>query len=88
MERTIYSAEHRYLVQLLHDARTNAGVTQVELAKLLHRPQSFVSKYESGQRRLDLVEIREICRVLGVGFVDLVEQWEQGITKPKRARRR
>jgi transcriptional regulator with XRE-family HTH domain len=88
MERTIYSAEHLYLVQLLREARADANVTQVDLAELLHRPQSFVSKYESGQRRLDLVELRSICEALGVGVIDLVSKWEQGISRPKRRRRR
>jgi len=51
---------------------------QVDLAQRLVRPQSFVSKYVAGERRLDLVELRSICGALGVSLADLVRGWEQG----------
>jgi len=62
-------------VQLLRQLREEAGLRQTELAGLLGRPQSFVSKYESGERRLDLVELRDICRALGADLVEVVRQW-------------
>jgi transcriptional regulator with XRE-family HTH domain len=46
------------------EARTTAGLTQHELAKRLHRPQSFVAKYEGGERRVDVIEFIEICKAL------------------------
>jgi transcriptional regulator with XRE-family HTH domain len=51
---------------LLIAARKEAHVTQVELAARLRRPQSFVSKYERGERRVDVVEFGEIAKVLGI----------------------
>lgn len=51
---------------LLQEARELAGLSQTELAKRLRRPQSFVSKYESAERRLDVVEFSEICDALGL----------------------
>lgn len=75
MGRTIHTPEHRRLVQLLRQLREEAGLRQTELAGLLGRPQSFVSKYESGERRLDLVELRDICRALGADLVEVVRQW-------------
>jgi transcriptional regulator with XRE-family HTH domain len=45
-------------------ARKTAGLTQRELAKRLRRPQSFVAKYEGGERRVDVVEFIEICRAM------------------------
>ena len=45
--------------------RLDAGLSQVELAARLHRPQSYVSKYESGERRLDLVEFIEVAEAIG-----------------------
>lgn len=51
---------------LLSEARKSAGLTQSELAFRLKRPQSFVSKYERGERRLDLVEFREVAHALGI----------------------
>jgi transcriptional regulator with XRE-family HTH domain len=50
----------------LVEARKDQGLTQVELARRLHRPQSFVSKYEHAERRLDVVEFLEIVRAMGL----------------------
>ncbi len=86
--RSIYTPEHRRLVQLLVELRRDAGLRQVELAKRLDRPQSFVSKYESGQRRLDLVELRAICTALGVGLVETVEWYEQALAAMRQQGRR
>lgn len=78
MGRTIHTEEHRRLIALLRGHREAAGLRQVDLAEQLDRPQSFVSKYEAGERRLDLVELRSICIVLGVSLTDVVRRWEQG----------
>ena len=48
----------------LKKARMEARLTQTELARALGRPQSFVSKYENGERRLDVLELQEICSLL------------------------
>jgi transcriptional regulator with XRE-family HTH domain len=47
-------------------ARTKANITQSDLAKKLKKPQSFVSKYENGERRLDVVEFIAVCKALGI----------------------
>lgn len=60
----------------LRRARTNAGIRQVDLARRLGKPQSFVSKYECGERVLDLVEVRQICDALGVSLTALVKKLE------------
>ena len=64
------------VARLLKEARERAGLTQLDVAKQLGVPQSFVSKYESGERRLDLLEVRRICLVLNTGLVDLVGKVE------------
>lgn len=56
--------------------RVDAGLRQVDLAKKLSEPQSFVSRYESGERRLDVLELRKICLALGVSLTDFVERLE------------
>lgn len=76
--RTIHSSEHRRLVRLLRTLREGSGLRQVDLAERLERPQSFVSKYEAGERRLDLVELRAICVALDANLIELVQQWEAG----------
>ena len=60
------------LRELLIAARQAQGLTQVEIADRLGKPQSFVSKYESGERRLDVIELIEICRTLDVSPAALV----------------
>ena len=60
------------LRELLIAARQTQGLTQVEVADRLGKPQSFVSKYESGERRLDVIELIEICRTLDVSPAALV----------------
>lgn len=62
--RSAFSRKYQHLRKVLAEARLAAGVTQVELARQLGRPQSFVSKFERGERRLDVVEFLEITRAL------------------------
>ena len=76
--KTIYSAGQLKLQKLLLiNMREKAGLTQTVLAKKLNRPQSFVSKYEIGERRLDLVELQEICKALGTPLTDFVKKFER-----------
>lgn len=56
---------YKKLRDLLVEARRSAGLTQADLASRLQRPQSFVSKYERGERRLDVVEFGEVANALG-----------------------
>ena len=66
MKKGIYSKENQYFLDLMVQARLKMGVTQAELAKRLEKPQSFVSKYEKGERRLDVIEFVTVCRTLKV----------------------
>lgn len=65
MQKSLKSAEYARLIQLLVAARHQAGVRQQALAKKLGRSQSFVAKYEGGERRIDLVEFVAIVEALG-----------------------
>ncbi|HUY22186.1 MAG TPA: helix-turn-helix transcriptional regulator [Acidimicrobiales bacterium] len=76
---TIHTQEYRTLVRLLRDLRLSAGLTQVELSERLGRPQSFVSKVERAERRLDLVELRQFCQEVGADLTRVVRQWEQAL---------
>ncbi|WP_314410148.1 helix-turn-helix domain-containing protein [Streptomyces kroppenstedtii] len=77
MEKSIYSAEYQRLCALLRALRLEAGMTQVQVAAELDVPQSFVSKYESGERRLDVIELRYVARTLGVSMQVVLERLEQ-----------
>ena len=62
--KSVHSAAQRALCDIMIAARKRAGLTQQELAARLSRPQSFVAKYEGGERRIDVVEFIAICRAI------------------------
>ena len=63
--KSLRSAEHVRLTQYLVNARDRAGLTQQQLADNLGKHQSFVAKYEGGERRIDVIEFLQIARALG-----------------------
>ncbi len=63
MSKAIYSKDHKYIVEQLKKARKEAGLEQVEVAKLLGKTQSHVSKIESGQRRIDVIQLKEFSMI-------------------------
>ena len=65
------------LCKLFHRVRAEAGLSQEALAKKLGKPKSFVSKYESGARRLDLLELRDVCIAMGVSVVAFVRRFDK-----------
>jgi transcriptional regulator with XRE-family HTH domain len=81
MPKTIYTDEHDALVQTLRSLRSDSRLTQAELAAHLGKGQSFVSKYEGGQRRLDLIELRQIAGALGTSLTKLVAQFERTLAE-------
>jgi transcriptional regulator with XRE-family HTH domain len=64
--RSAFSRKDAQFRKILVEARRDAGLTQVALAKKLGRPQSFVSKFERGERRLDVTEFLDVARALGI----------------------
>jgi transcriptional regulator with XRE-family HTH domain len=73
----IHSPEHRELVTQLSDYRHEHDMTQTEVAKALGRPQTYVSAIEVGRRGVDLLQVRELCAVYGVSFLEFAEQYEK-----------
>lgn len=69
-------AEKKRFLSLVRQMRLDAGLRQADLARKLGEPQSFVSRYESGERRLDVLELRQICSALGVSLLDFVRRLE------------
>lgn len=64
--QSIYSLPYQHLLTLLTQARKKSGLTQIQLADSLGRPQAFVSKAESGERRLDMVEFVVLAEAIGL----------------------
>ncbi len=65
MEKSIHSKEYKAVLQRLKIARIEANLTQVQVAKKLGRHQSYISKIESGERRIDVVELNRIAKLYG-----------------------
>jgi len=73
MAKGTQDARYQRLIDALAVARRKAGISQVELANKLGKRQQFVSKYESGERRLDAIEVIDIGRALGIDVPGLLE---------------
>lgn len=87
MRKSLRSPEQLWLQELLRKTREDAELTQAELARRLGKPQSFVSKYECGERRLDLPELEQVSIVLDVDLVELVQSYARRPGAPPRRRR-
>ncbi|MBL8823451.1 MAG: helix-turn-helix transcriptional regulator [Planctomycetia bacterium] len=76
MEKSIYTREYSVVLRLIREAREKSGITQEQLAKQLKQTQSFVSKIERGDRRIDIVQLRTLCRVFGTTLLSFVQKME------------
>ena len=63
MKNDIYSSGHKFLAQQLKKAREASGLDQKKVAELLDKTQSYVSKIETGQRRIDVIQLQEFARI-------------------------
>jgi transcriptional regulator with XRE-family HTH domain len=81
MEKSIYSEEYQHFLKKLKEARRTAGLSQIDMAARLGEgaTQSFVSKCERGERRIDIAELRAFCQAIGVPLVEFVESVEREI---------
>ena len=68
----------RQLTTLLRQVRLDANLTQADLADRLGQSQSYVSKYESGEQRLDLIELEAICKVVNIPLKKFIERYLEG----------
>lgn len=75
--KSVFSAEYDIFRQRMISARKKAKLTQAALAKSLKKPQSFVAKYENGERRLDVIEFLLVTRVIGINPCDILREVEQ-----------
>jgi transcriptional regulator with XRE-family HTH domain len=74
--------QQKTLQSLLRQLRMDAGLKQKDVAKALGKPQAFVSYYETGARRLDLLELRQVCEVLGISLGGFVRKFEKRLLDP------
>ncbi|MES2459621.1 MAG: helix-turn-helix transcriptional regulator [Armatimonadota bacterium] len=81
MQKSVYSPEQLILQEYLRKIRQDAGLTQAELAERLGKPQPFVSRYEVGEKMLDLPELRQVCHALGISMVEFIQRYERALTE-------
>ncbi|MEO6676531.1 MAG: helix-turn-helix transcriptional regulator [Pseudomonas sp.] len=79
MTKAIYRREHEILLQVLKRMRVESGMTQAQCSAALCRPQSFMSDVERGVRRLDVVQLRDLCLVLKTDLSSFSKTYEQAL---------
>ena len=70
--KSIYDQRYIEVVALVRQARERSGLTQLEVAQRLGRPQSYLSKVETCERRVDLIELMQLCRAIGTTLPDVI----------------
>ena len=81
MKKTLYSHEHKIFLSLLRQVRQDAGLTQAALAKRLQVTQSFVSDYETGSRKLDTLQMRQVCAAVGISLSNFAARLDENIVE-------
>jgi transcriptional regulator with XRE-family HTH domain len=81
MRKSLYQRENLAMLALLRAEREGRGFLQTDLSRKLGKPQSYISKIERGERRLDVIELREICRVLGIELAEFAAKLERQLGK-------
>lgn len=80
MTKAIYRREHMIFLQVLKRMRVESGMTQAQCSAALGRPQSFMSDVERGVRRLDVVQVRDLCLALKTDLITFIKDYEQALT--------
>lgn len=75
MKKSLANKKQKHFLSLLRQIRTDQGLRQRDVANRLGQPQSFVSKYESGERRLDLLELEQVCEACDTDLLSFVSRY-------------
>lgn len=86
MEKSLFTEEYKVLLRLLREKRKGLGISQVQIAETLGSTQSFVSKCERGERRLDAIELRRWILGLGVAFLEFMTVFDEALSAKSRAK--
>jgi len=81
VQKSIHSPRLLVLRSLLHQLRQEAGLKQTDLAERLEVRQAWISSYERGERKLDVLELRAICQAVGVPFLDFMARLDGELSK-------
>ena len=83
MQKSIHSARYAVFLKVLRQTRVRAGLTQAQLARKIGETQTFVSKCERGERRIDVIELRTFCQAFGLSLKQFVGALERAMGKGK-----
>ena len=87
MSTSLHSHQYDIFRTLLIAARQDSGLTQVQIAASLRKPQSFISKYERGERRLDFAEFMELASVLNIDIAAFIAAYQAALITKAQVRR-
>lgn len=79
MSRSVYTKEYEIFLRELRSAREESGLTQRDVAEILQRSQSFVAKCELGHNRVDVSQLVDFCRALGIPLLEFMERYEAAL---------
>jgi transcriptional regulator with XRE-family HTH domain len=83
VKKGLFKKEYKVLLEQIYRLRLGSGLRQADLADKLGVPQSFISKIESGERKIDLVELRALCKALGSDINEFTDEFEKALNEGK-----